>query len=79
VATPRRGDVVIRHSTSSDFQLVDAVSEELIATSHSLVGAIDLAAARGGAVWRQNLDQRGRAVGLPLLLLPRSRSFEHDR
>ena len=63
---------MIRPTTSSGFELVDAVAHELIATSQTLMAAIGVAASRGCAVRRQNVDRDGRVLGEPIMLLPRS-------
>ena len=68
--TPQSGDVLIRHSTS-EFELVDAITDETIARRTTLVEAVRLAANRGGAVWRQNIDAAAHALGESILLLPR--------
>jgi hypothetical protein len=67
---PQSGDVLIRHSIC-EFELVDPVTDETIARRTTLVDAVRLAANRGGAVWRQNIDAAGRGLGEPILLLPR--------
>ena len=78
MATLQRGDVLIRGVADSEaYELVDAVTYETLATGQSLLSAVDLAAARGGAIWRQNTDYRGRVMGEPLLLLPRSPGPKH--
>src|SRR5215203_2169036 len=40
-------------------------------SAQSLAAALNVAVARGGAVWRQNTDGRGRPLGELVMLLPR--------
>jgi hypothetical protein len=75
---PKRGDVLIR-ALGDDFELVDATTREQIAIVPALQEAVQVASERGGAVWRENVDDGGRPLGQPVLILPRpsfgSRSF----
>jgi len=75
---PKRGDVLIR-ALGDDFELVDATTREQIAIVPALQEAVQVASERGGAVWRENVDDGGRPLGRPVLILPRpsfgSRSF----
>ena len=71
MATANRGDVLIRVFAGSSLELVDAVTREPITVASSLNEAISLAAERRAAVWRENVDSRGRALGAPILLLPK--------
>ena len=71
MATANRGDVLIRVFAGSSLELVDAVTREPITMVSSLDEAIAIAAERRAAVWRENVDNRGRALGSPILLLPK--------
>ena len=66
------GDVLIRTVGESSFELVDATTREQIAIVPALQVAVQVAGERGGAVWRENVDSRGRPLGHAVLLLPRS-------
>ena len=66
---PTKGDLLIRHSAAG-FELIDEASRQLVATTASLNAAIEVAATREGALWRQDADNRGRALGDPVQLLP---------
>jgi hypothetical protein len=70
-ATPRPGDVLIRPFGESSYALVDAATNEQIAITSELRAAVKLASEHGGAVWRENVDNRGRPLGSPVLLLPK--------
>jgi hypothetical protein len=65
------GDVFIRPYVGGSFQLVDASTREQIAIVPSMETALSLGTERGGAVWQENADNRGRVLGPPILLLPR--------
>jgi hypothetical protein len=71
-STPTQGDVLIRVIAGSSYERVDAATREQIAVVPTLDVAVKVAAERGGAVWRENVDTRGRPLGGPVLLLPRS-------
>jgi hypothetical protein len=71
-ASPASGDVLIRLYTGSSYQLVDAMTREQIAIIRDLPMAVRIGSDHGGAVWRENVDNRGRPLGSPVLLLPRS-------
>lgn len=75
---PKHGDVLIR-ALDDDFELVDATTREQLAIVPALQEAVQVASERGGAVWRENVDDGGRPLGHPVLILPRpsfgSRSF----
>jgi hypothetical protein len=49
---------------------VDAATHQQIAIVPSIEDAIRIAGDRGGAVWRDNVDNRGRPLGEPILLMP---------
>lgn len=74
---PSHGDVLIRAYSDSSYQLLDAGSYEQIAIIGDLRTAITIASERGGAVWRENVDNRGRPLGAPVLLLPRTSTGAH--
>ena len=64
------GDVVIRSNVGGSFQLVDATTHEQIAIVPSIETALTIGAERGGSVWHENADNRGRILSPPTLLLP---------
>ena len=70
--SPTRGDVLIRSYARSSYQLLDATTHEEIAIIGNLQMAVTMASERGGAVWRENVDNRGRPLGSPVLLLPKT-------
>ena len=70
-ASPTRGDVLIRVYGGSNYQLLDAMTHEQIAIIADLQMAVRAGSEHGGAVWRENVDNRGRSLGSPVLLLPR--------
>jgi hypothetical protein len=69
---PTDGDVLIRVYVGSSYQLLEATTHKQIAILGNLQMAVTMASERGGAVWRENVDDRGRPLGAPVLLLPRS-------
>jgi hypothetical protein len=69
-AAAQRGDVLLRPYVGESFQLIDAATREQIAIVLSMERAVTVAAQRGGSVWHENSDNRGRALGPPILLLP---------
>jgi hypothetical protein len=72
MASVQAGDIAIRRAIGVElFELHDAVTGVLLATSQTLREALDLPSSRGGAIWRQNTDNRGRTLGDPVLLHPR--------
>ena len=70
--SPKPGDVLIRAFADSSYQLVDAMTHRQIAIIGELHLAVKIATDHGGAVWRENVDNRGRPLGSPVLLLPRA-------
>ena len=56
----------------SNYQLLDATAHEQIAILGNLQMAVRMASERGGAVWRDSVDNRGHPLGASVLLLPRS-------
>ena len=71
-AGPTHGDVLIRTYAGSSYQLLDASTHEQIAVIGTLQMAVMMARDRGGSVWRENVDNRGRPLGNPVLLMPRA-------
>ena len=60
------GDLVLRGSFSAGFEIVDALTEQHVAGPMQLSRAIQAAKAYGAiALWRQNVDDRGRPLGQP--------------
>jgi len=70
---PDPGDLVIRQWDHGRYELLDGATRECIASLESLNDALSFAAKRKGAVWRELLDNRGRPLGPPTLVLPRVR------
>ena len=71
---PEPGDMLIRGRIGVGFDVVDAVTDVLIATLPSFNGALTFAAKQPtAAVWHQLTDKRGRHLGNPTRLLPRIR------
>ena len=70
-ASRQRGDVLVRDIGKRSLQLVDADTHEPIAIVPSISAALKIAADRNAAVWRENVDNRGREFGPPILLMPR--------
>ena len=68
VNTPQPGSVILRGS-GGYFELVDAGSHAHIAGPVQWSRAVQLAKAHGAtAIWRQDLDERGRPIGPPYLI-----------
>ena len=68
---PKHGDVLIRAYAGARYQLLDAATHTHIAIVGNLQMAVTIASERGGAVWRENVDNRGRPLGDAVLLLPK--------
>ena len=65
-AGPRLGDVVLRGSLSTGFEIVDAITNQHIAGPMQLSRAIQAAKAYGAiTLWQQHVDDRGRPIGEP--------------
>jgi hypothetical protein len=75
MTTVNHGDILIRDAASA-FELLDATTLECVETVGTLYAAIDRARERGGSVWRQNVDNRGRALGEPFLLVSNERAAD---
>ena len=71
MATVHQGDVIIQVRAGTSLQVVDAVTRGQVGVAASLSEALELAADQGGAVWRENVDHYGRALGAPVLILPK--------
>lgn len=69
MASIHRGDVLVR-AFGLSFELVDAVTHEQIAIVPSINYAIRIAIIRHGLLWQENVDNRGRTLGEPVLLTP---------
>jgi len=65
-----RGDVLLRVYAGSSFELLDAITHEQIAIVPAIEFAIRIAADRHALLWQQNVDNRGRPLGEPVLLTP---------
>lgn len=70
VLSPDPGDVMLRGSFETGFELLKADTLQPIAQGrHPLVDAIHIARRLGAkALWQVNTDDRGRALGTPLRL-----------
>jgi hypothetical protein len=66
---PRRGDVILR-AAGDQFELIDAVSDAVLACEiPSIAAAIEEARSRNAnEIWQQHLDVRGRPTGEPFRL-----------
>ena len=67
--TPSLGDTVIIRRAPQEFDVLDVASNEILGTRPTLADALVLAAQCYGNVWQQAVDQQGRYVGEPVLLL----------
>jgi hypothetical protein len=67
--SPKFGDVLIRGEVGGGFEIVDAVTRDRL-SGHvpSLQQAIVIARLKGGRIWQQAVDARGRALGDPVPL-----------
>jgi hypothetical protein len=66
MSLPKLGDVILRGSAETGFMVVDAVTRKSLAGPAPLEQAIQLAKDSGAiAIWQENTDERGRAMGLP--------------
>ena len=64
---PKVGDVILRGSPSAGFVLLDAATELQIAGPAQFSRAVQFALALGAIdIWRELLDQAGRAIGPPV-------------
>ena len=68
--TPQPGDVLIRDGVTGYF-LVAAANQQHLSGPHGSLAEAFVSARRlapNGRVWRENADDRGRALGRPFLL-----------
>jgi hypothetical protein len=65
------GDLLIIRRGPNLFELVDATTREPITIGSSCKELLRIGARRHGAVWQENLDNRGRPLSEPILVLPR--------
>lgn len=70
---PKSGDLLIRQWGNGTYDLLNAETREVVASAASLNDALSMAGKHAGAVWREILDNRGRPLGPPTLVLPRVR------
>jgi hypothetical protein len=70
ILSPRAGDILLRGSFESGFELLDAATfQHVNGGRHSISEAIVFARQRGAeAIWQLNTDDRGRTVGEPFRL-----------
>ena len=70
--TPKFGDVLIRGDVSGGYEVVDAVTLQLLSEVHAstLPEALVIARLRGGRIWQQAVDRRGRALSDPAPFQP---------
>jgi hypothetical protein len=69
---PRFGDVLIRGDVNGGYEVVDALTLQRVSNSHcpSLDAALVVARLRGGRIWQQTVDRRGRPLSAPVPLQP---------
>ena len=67
---PEAGDVILRATASSGFEVIDAITHRIVAgplaTAHAAIAAAMQYGARG--IWQQSIDNRGRVLGDPYKL-----------
>jgi hypothetical protein len=70
--TPKFGDVLIRGDLNGGYEVVDAVTLQPLSSGHcaTLDAALTVARLRGGRIWQQAVDHRGRPLGDPIRLQP---------
>ena len=70
IQNPRAGDILVRGSFDSGFELLDAATLRHVGDGrHSISEAIIFARQQGAeAIWQLNTDERGRPVGEPFRL-----------
>jgi hypothetical protein len=68
---PQAGDVLLRGDVTYGFQLVDAMTHQVLAGPiTTLEAVVELARGLGArAIWQQSVDNRGRPLGDPFRLL----------
>ena len=71
MASPTPGDIIVRGSLEVGYTLVDLTTGERISEVFSDLGvAVETALESGAvAIWSQNLDNRGRPLGPPTILI----------
>ena len=69
---PRFGDVLIRGDIDGGYEVVDALSHQRLVETHSatLAEALVVARLRGGRIWQQAVDRRGRPLSDAVLVQP---------
>ena len=70
--TPSLGDTVIIRRAPQQFDVLDVATNEILGTRATLTDALVLAAQCYGSVWQQAVDEQGRYVGEPVLILPQT-------
>ena len=65
------GDLLIIRRGPNLFELVDATTREQITIGSTCKELLRIGARRRGAVWQENLDNRGRPLSEPILVLRR--------
>ena len=73
MALTKTGDLLIRGSAGTGFEVLDAVAVTTWQPSPHSMTALTFAANAGGAVWQQATDNRGRRMGDPTVIRPRHR------
>ena len=67
--SPKFGDVLIRGEVGGGFEIVDALKfTRLSGHLPTLQEAMTTARLKGGRIWQQTVDARGRALGDPVPL-----------
>ena len=65
------GDLLIIRRGPNLFELVDATTREQITIGSTSKELLRIGARRRGAVWQENVDNRGRPLAEPILVLRR--------
>ena len=71
---PQRGDFVIRNRADVRFEVADCDGRVIAGPFPTLADAVARARFQAGdhiGIWHQRIDERGRPIGPPGMLLPR--------
>ena len=70
---PQQGDFVVRNSVDVRFELVDTEGRRIAGPFSTLAAAVARARFQASdriSIWQQRVDERGRPMGPPGMLLP---------
>ena len=68
---PKFGDVLIREHMDGGYEVVDALTfAHLSGHISTLNDALTIARLKGGRIWQQTVDRRGRPISEPALFQP---------